>query len=195
MYSVDYKQCPLSHPQVMSMPYNSLERKTLHHLYMDHACIIRTMHVIHASYNAPGSTLMSRPEGSSEVLLVFYNTHSIHVICNQYVFHIFYSVFHVLNRVFSWCHWLPALPTKYCNLPRLSLYGGNCRGCGGGESAETGLIIIRQDALCSDFGFGANPKSNACLRGSIEEGRLGRGRVTIHGHMPSCSPYTEVKTL
>ena len=40
-------------------------------------------------------------------------------------------------------------------LQHLSLYGGNCRGrCGGGESAETGLIIIRQDALCPDFGLG-----------------------------------------
>ena len=39
-------------------------------------------------------------------------------------------------------------------LQHLSLYGGNCRGrCGGGESAETGLIIIRQDALCPDFGL------------------------------------------
>ena len=38
-------------------------------------------------------------------------------------------------------------------LQHLSLYGGNCRG--GGESAETGLIIIRlQDALCPDFGLG-----------------------------------------
>ena len=51
-----------------------------------------------------------------------------------------------------------------------------------------------QDALCPDFGFGANPKSNACLRGSIEKGRLGGG-VTIHGHMPSCLSSTEVKTL
>ena len=63
----------------------------------------------------------------------------------------------------------------------LSLYGGNCRGCGG-ESAETGLIIIRQDALCLDSGLsqcGANPKSNALSKEGWGE------RVTIHGHMPT----------
>ena len=94
-------------------------------------------------------------------------------VINMYAFHIFCPVFHFMHP--ELCIQLVSLTACASNqiLQRLSLYGGNCRSCGGGESAETGLIIIRQDALCTDFGFGANPKSNACLRGSIEKGRLG----------------------